>query len=72
MLNMYDVNGKQLYVVHLDEIPDLPITGEGYVQKQYAGALTQAIATGMIKEPGIYGIEVEFPSTKWSVYQITE
>lgn len=69
------VDDKIVYVVDFDTMPDLPITGTD-VERPYADALTEAIRTGVISEPGKYGIHVDFtnfPLTfNWSAFKIKE
>ena len=95
------IGDKRLYVVDLDEMPQLPITGlteeetlyERLLDRlvgnrygtllgrktisPYAIALTESIKSGLITEPGKYGIEIlwigrDNPIQKWNVYRITE
>lgn len=81
------IEGKQVYVVVFEEIPELPITWEKPEERLYAEALARAIHSGYITEGGKYGIEivpggaeehrfwVKFDSdsnTKYVVYKIIE
>lgn len=94
------IDGKVMYVVEFDTIPELPITGlteeemeyENIVTKivgnlngllygrvtrtsLYARALQLAIETGVISEPGKYGIHLyKTPRhlNGWNVYKIIE
>jgi len=51
------IHGIQLYIVDFDAMPELPVTGVGE-EEPYARALTDAIETGTITEPGKYGIQI--------------
>jgi hypothetical protein len=67
------VDGKIVYVVDLYTMPELPITGNGW-ERPYADALTQALVQKVIKEPGKYGISIDFTKTPlhWDVFKIIE
>lgn len=66
------VDGLNVYVVDFDTMPQLPITGEGE-EKRYAKALDNAIRTGIITEPGKYGIYFQTASSKeYTIYKIIE
>lgn len=54
------IEGKLVYVVEFDEIPELPITWnpDQPEEKDYAQALARAIRLRMITEPGKYGIQI--------------
>jgi hypothetical protein len=52
------IDGTQVFVVDFDTVPELPIRWANDTEKPYAMALGAAIATGVITEPGKYGIEV--------------
>jgi hypothetical protein len=67
------VDGYDVFVVDFDTMPQLPITGIGE-EKPYAAALDAAIRTGIITEPGKYGIHI--PSNdepmRYSIFIIKE
>lgn len=65
------LNGRMVFVVDFAEMPKLPVTGVGFEQK-YAEALTLAILQGAIKEPGKYGIFLDFRDNNWKIYSITD
>lgn len=70
------IDGREVYVVEFDTMPELPITGVGD-EIPYARALTAAIAEGLITEPGKYGVHVtqepEYDgSLVYNVYEIIE
>jgi hypothetical protein len=97
---MQTIDGKRVYVVEFDTMPEMPITGlteeeaqeDKYerfldyfrlspinfalrcVRKQgdYAWALTEAIKTGVITEPGKYGIHIDTKANRWEVFKIIE
>lgn len=91
------IEGKSIYVVDFDTMPQLPITGlteeetiyqnmlsmaRGFINAnfdpdypktgEYAKILTEAIETGIITEPGKYGIYIDREAQKWEVNKITE
>lgn len=90
------IDGKTLYIVDFDTMPELPITGltaEEQVYAEltgdtpghrdvmliglttrmtYAEALTDAIETGVITEPGKYGIELNRITRSYNIYKINE
>jgi hypothetical protein len=95
------LNGRTVYVVDFDTMPELPITGlteeeaayenslEGGSFPQgsfwtlarlfagrritYAEALTDAIETGVIFEPGKYGIYLKpGPDREYEIYTIVD
>lgn len=53
------VDDKEVYVVDLKTMPELPITWETPEEEPFAKALGAAILTGVITEPGKYGIETK-------------
>lgn len=68
------IEGRTVFVVDFDTMPELPITGEGE-EDPYARALTDAILTGQITEPGKYGIEIDAGNSffyRYDVYAINE
>lgn len=67
------VDGRQVYVVDFDAMPELPITGVGE-EIPFARALTAAIESGLISEPGKYGIEVveEHGRLDYTIFAIVE
>lgn len=98
---MQTIQGKRVYVVEFDTIPELPITGlteeearnswyekivdfiTGTYQGErlrrtptstgiYAEALQAAIETGVITEPGKYGIHVDLKTKQWNIFKIIE
>ena len=94
---MQTIQGKRVYVVEFDTVPELPIYGlteneelyEGLLSKargfinrtfdpnyrktgDYAHALQLAIETGIITEPGKYGIHVDHKTRRWDVFKIVE
>jgi hypothetical protein len=68
------VDGKHVYVVEFDKVPDLPIAWEKEDDKLYAIALARAIYNGTISEPGKYGISVEIQDGDilWNAFKIIE
>lgn len=70
------VEGREVYVVEFDTVPDLPITGDGE-ETIYAQILDQAIRDGVIKEPGKYGLALNTPTVpetnlSYTVYVIND
>ncbi len=65
------VDAKLVYVVDLKTMPVLPVVGTG-VEQKYADALTLALKDGLITKPGKYGIEIDWFTGEWKVYQINE
>ncbi len=65
------VQGKPVYVVEFDTMPELPITGIGW-EAPYAKGLTEAILTRVITEPGKYGIHVDYETNRWEAHRIIE
>lgn len=70
-MGLQELNGRTVYVVEFDSMPELPITGVG-VEQKYAEALTQAFLRGLISKPGKYGIWIDFlsPDLKWEICTI--
>lgn len=68
------IEGKEVYVVEFDKVPELPITGVTKEEQLYAVALARAIATGVISEPGKYGITIKDTDDelRWDAYRIYE
>jgi hypothetical protein len=89
------IEGKSVYVVEFDTMPELPITGLttaeqtylnltngrglsairlGDLQRKitYAEALTNAIETGIITEPGKYGIHLVLGTNNYEIHKIIE
>lgn len=66
------VTDKFVYVIDLPDLATvaLPVTGLGY-EAPYAEALTHAITRKIITKSGKYGVEVDFPTNKWKIYEIT-
>ena len=71
MLQM--VEGEVGYVVEFDTMPELPITGAG-MEGYYAEALTQAIVTGTVTEPGKYFIIIDWATEPhdWHIFTVEE
>lgn len=70
------VDGREVYVVDFDTMPELPITWETPEEEPYARCLTAVIEDKVITEPGKYGIEVKYDKEEnekfYSVYRIEE
>lgn len=69
------VDGREVYVVEFDTVPELPITWNSDEEEPYAKALHAAIENGLITEPGKYGIHVETsegPMPIYNIYHINE
>lgn len=91
------IEGKSVYVVNFDTMPELPIRGltDGeYLYERvmshargfkypwlddlfarngrYARALTEAIETGIITEPGKYGIYIVPGTVDYEIHKIIE
>lgn len=80
------LDNKPVYVVDLKEIPETPIMGfisvveEYYIKlvepyrtrSRYAEALSKAIETGIITEPGKYAIYLVPGKDLFEVYTISE
>lgn len=71
------VDGRHVYVVEFDTMPELPITWKDNQEALYAQALTDAIQNGVITEPGKYGISLDPPvdptvTLSYSIYTIIE
>jgi hypothetical protein len=61
-----------MFVVDLPVLPKLPIHDGGASElKPYAEALTTAIETGIVKEPGKYAIDF-ITATDWKIYTVNE
>lgn len=66
------VDGIEMYVVDLDEVPEPNTWGVG-VEQHYAAALNAAIRDGLITEPGKYGIHIDFKGDwNWTAYKLTD
>lgn len=68
------VDGYEVFVVEFDTLPELPITWEKEEEKSFALALGAALVTGVITEPGKYGIHIpadEKPML-YSIFEIKE
>jgi len=68
---------REVFVVDLATIPELPITWSTRTEEPYAKALAAAIATGVIEKPGKYAIDVHTPAGRpevldYVIYTITE
>jgi hypothetical protein len=70
------IQGKEVFVVEFDTLPELPITWETEEEKPYALALTAAFQKATITEPGKYGIEFtredDAGDLQYQVYRIDE
>lgn len=64
------IDGIPVYVVDIQEMPELPIKAHNLEEAPYALALEVAIRDGVITEPGKYGILVE--GTNFNIYRIQE
>lgn len=49
-----------------------PLLTYGRHNSLYADALTAAIETGVITEPGKYGIHIDRQTNRWEVFKIVE
>jgi hypothetical protein len=58
------VDGTEVFVVDLEALPELPITWNNAEEEPYAKALDHALRTGVITQPGKYGIELEVPKSR--------
>jgi hypothetical protein len=67
------VDGKSVYVVDFDELPKRPIhEGDIPELRPYAKALDDALKTGIITEPGKYGIWINTAETRYEIFKIIE
>jgi hypothetical protein len=69
------IQGREVYVVEFDTVPDLPITWNTPEEEPYARALHIAIEGGLITEGGKYGIDVETsegPKPIFNIFHIIE
>lgn len=68
------IEGKLVYVVEFDTLPDLPITWEKPEEEPYARCLQQALEQGVITDPGKYSIKLEFDGQgkKYVIYRVIE
>ena len=69
------VNGRLVYVVDFDTMPEMPITGSNLIERVYARVLTHAIQNGVITKPGKYGIYLSSGyaiTKKYDIYKIVE
>lgn len=64
------IDGIPVYVVDIQEMPELPITAHNLEEAPYALALEAAIRDGIITDPGKYGIRLE--GTNYIVYLVQE
>ena len=65
------VDDHSVYVVKLDKMPRLPVVGEG-IDQYYAEGLTLAIASGIVRPPGMFAIEIDFATMQWMAYEVVE
>jgi hypothetical protein len=67
------IDGRNVFVVELAQLPDLPITDGGIPHlKPYAEALELAILSGIVKAPGKFGIEITDLGTNYNIYEVKE
>lgn len=66
------VDGLGVFVVDFATMPELPIRGDLPGSSDYAWALTDAIETGIVTEPGKYGIHVSQDRQRYDIYKIIE
>jgi hypothetical protein len=63
------IDGYDVYVVEFDTLPERPIIWTFEDEKPYALALGHALRTGVITEPGKYGIHKPM---SYSIFTIKE
>lgn len=61
MLQTFD--GRLVFIVDFDTMPELPITWNNSEEEPYAKALQAAIQDGVITKPGKYGIQIDHGAT---------
>lgn len=72
------INGTEVFVVDIVTMPELPITWSTAEEEPYARSLDHALRTGVITQPGKYGIERETPKSRldwnshYTIYRIEE
>jgi hypothetical protein len=68
------IDGREVYVVEFDTMPELPITwnADKPEEEPYAQALARAIHEEMITEPGKYGVHIEKDTQIFYVFKIIE
>jgi hypothetical protein len=73
-MSIQTVDGRDVYVIDFATMPELPITAGSLEDAPYAAALDDAIRTGVITEPGKYGIEIKGATDRidYSIYAIKE
>lgn len=66
--------GERVYMTLTGDLPGhRDVTLVGLTSRiTYAQALTDAIETGVITEPGKYGIDLDRVNCKYEIYKITE
>lgn len=72
---LQNVDGKLVYVVVITEPPLtlLPVySDENRFLRPYADALDDAIRSGIVKDPGKYGIWMNLLRTRYEIYKIVE
>jgi hypothetical protein len=70
-----DIDGHHIFVADITVDPRnlLPITDGGDRSlRPYADALETAILTGIVREPGKYGVEVDMAGSHFNIYSIQE
>lgn len=68
------VDGREVFVVDFDTVPQPPITWATEEEKPYALALDSAIREKLVTEPGKYGIHVtnEVDRIIYNIFHINE
>lgn len=69
---LQEIEGQLVYVADLKTMPELPITWETSEEEPYARCLDNAIRTGVITEPGKYGIRFELDTQTYKMARIIE
>jgi hypothetical protein len=70
-----NIDGHTVFVAVIPNNPQnlLPITDGGdRTLRPYAAALETAILTGIVREPGKYGIEIDPAADHFNIYAIQE
>jgi hypothetical protein len=81
-MKLQKIQGRNVYVVDLPEIPQLPIYAinrpalPAYNYKPelapYAEALDAAIRQGIVSQPGKYAIEIDKSMNTWQIFAVQE
>lgn len=68
------VDGREVYVVEFDTMPELPITWMTQEEEPYARALAAAIHNKVVTEPGKYGVHIDHDADGkfYKIYRIEE